>query len=222
MDIADIDKNLELKSSLKTDNIIFYNVNKPPFKIYGLYDYQNQNEYMRMPIEVSEKISEGVKHLNYSTAGGRLRFKTDSDYIAINVKMNRINLMPHMAFTGSTGFDLYIKSPKGFIFCDSFVPPISIKDGYESIIYFNKKAEKDILINFPLYSGVNELYIGLEKSATLKEGSNYLIEKPIVFYGSSITQGGCASRPGNSYQAILSSWLDCDYINLGFSGNAKE
>ncbi|MBR7165893.1 MAG: hypothetical protein IKD18_06405, partial [Clostridia bacterium] len=72
-----------------------------------------------------------------------------------------------------------------------------------------------------LYSIVGELYIGLRKGASILPPAPYKIEKPVVYYGYSITQGGCASRPGTSYQSILSRRFDCDYINLGFSGNAK-
>jgi len=96
-----------------------------------------------------------------------------------------------------------------------------MEDGYESIIYFNDNTERDLTINFPLYSNVSDLYIGLQETAILKNGGNYKYKNPVLYYGSSITQGGCASRPGNSYQAIISRMLDCDYINFGFSGNAK-
>jgi hypothetical protein len=79
----------------------------------------------------------------------------------------------------------------------------------------------DITINFPLYNDIDNLYIGLQESAEVKSGAKYKYEKPVVYYGSSITQGACASRPGTSYQAIISRKLDCNYINLGFSGNAR-
>ena len=72
-----------------------------------------------------------------------------------------------------------------------------------------------------MYSDVKELYIGLQKDAVLKEAKPYKNTKPIVYYGSSVTQGGCASRPGMSYQAIISREFDYDYINLGFSGNGR-
>ena len=80
---------------------------------------------------------------------------------------------------------------------------------------------RDITIHFPLYSNVDELYIGLADSALIKEPVPYRIEKPIVYYGSSISQGGCASRPGTSYQGFVSHEIDADYVNLGFSGNAR-
>jgi hypothetical protein len=77
------------------------------------------------------------------------------------------------------------------------------------------------LINFPLYSDATSLHIGLHRQYRAGEGGFYANDRPVVFYGFSITQGGCASRPGNCYQNFLSRQLDMDYINLGFSGSAK-
>ncbi|MBO7520166.1 MAG: hypothetical protein J6T73_05240, partial [Clostridia bacterium] len=85
----------------------------------------------------------------------------------------------------------------------------------------NGGKAREYIINLPLYSAVSELYIGLSDKSGVFKGEPYKVGKPVVYYGSSITQGGCASRPGNSYEAIISRNLNRDYINLGFSGNAK-
>ena len=77
------------------------------------------------------------------------------------------------------------------------------------------------MIHFPLYDNVDELWIGIEKNATLQEGGQYRSLAPVIYYGSSITQGGCASRPGNAYPAIISRQLNCDFRNLGFSGSSR-
>lgn len=95
-----------------------------------------------------------------------------------------------------------------------------IKEGYSGGIKTYGELT-DYTINFPLYDGVCELYIGLKKGATLDVATPYEHSTPIVFYGNSITQGGCASRPGNSYQGFLSRRLSTDFINLGFSGAGK-
>lgn len=80
---------------------------------------------------------------------------------------------------------------------------------------------RDITINFPLYNSVKTVFIGLEENAKLMKTDGYTDYKPIVYYGSSITQGGCASRPGNSYQALISRRFNLDYFNFGFSGSAR-
>ena len=77
---------------------------------------------------------------------------------------------------------------------------------------------REYTIHFPLYSEVVSLEIGLCDGSSLLPARDYRTQLPVVFYGSSITQGGCASRPGNSYDNIISRDLDCDHVNLGFSG----
>lgn len=217
--ISEIDKNFKIETKLNKDDIVFYDVKKEPFKIYGIF--HEDGKFRRLPEEVAKTVSEGVHYLSANTAGGRVRFKTDSQYVAINAKMGVIGKMPHFALTGSAGFDLYYKMGDKDVYYKTFMPPNDVADEFESIVEFDDKAEREITIDFPLYSEVCELYIGLQERAAAGKAAEYKIKKPIVYYGSSITQGGCASRGGNSYQAIISRRLDCDHINLGFSGNAK-
>lgn len=214
-DIANIDRNFVVKSTIDKDDITFFSADEKPFKVYGVF--KENGRYRRMPEEVAKKVSDGVSFLHTKTAGGRVRFVTDSDYVAIHTVMDEFGRMPHFAYTGSMGFDLY----EGRDYVQTFVPPKDMETGYESIIEFKQHKEREITINFPLYSNVKELYIGLQKSSSQKEASAYVNEFPVVYYGSSITQGGCASRPGMSYQGILSRRFHCDYCNLGFAGSAK-
>ena len=214
-DISLIDVNFKVETKLNVNDIQFYNVLKFPFSIYGVF-YEN-GIFRRLPQHVAESVSEGVYGLHCHTAGGRVRFKTDSPYVAIYVKMPEIGKMPHFALTGSAGFDLYADNS----YVNTFVPPFDIKDGYESIIQFDSKKMREITINLPLYSSVKELFIGIQDQAELCSSKPYKTEKAIVYYGSSITQGGCASRPGMSYESIVSRRIDADYLNLGFSGSAK-
>ena len=107
------------------------------------------------------------------------------------------------------------------IYINSFMPPYDMKDGYEAKRDTALNGEADITVHMPLYSRVQSFEIGLKAGSTLKPASGYKYDVPVVYYGSSITQGGCASRPGMAYQNIISRELDCDHINLGFSGSAK-
>lgn len=217
--IVGVDKNFKVESNVAKDDIQLYNVLQPPFKLYGVF-YEN-GMFRRLPENVAESISEGIAFLHTNTAGGRVRFKTSSSYIAVISKMSGVSKMPHFALTGSSGFDMYVKEKDGEVYRGTFLPPYDIEDGYESIIEFESEEVREITINFPLYSDVRELHIGISKNAELTEADDYITGRLIVYYGSSITQGGCASRPGNSYQSIISRRFDCDYINLGFSGSAK-
>ncbi|MBQ4510465.1 MAG: SGNH/GDSL hydrolase family protein [Clostridia bacterium] len=217
--LDEIDQNFKIETNLNKTDIKFYSILNAPCKFYGLI-YEN-NKFRRMPEKIAEGVSEGVKYLHTNTAGGRVRFKTDSSYIAISAKMSNIGKMDHFALTGSCGFDMYIKINGTEKFVTTFRPPFDITDSYESVFNFNTNEMREITINFPLYSDVNMLYIGIEQNAKILEPSNYAYEKPIVYYGSSITQGGCASRPGNAYTSMLARKFNMDHINLGFSGNAR-
>ena len=196
-------------------DIKFYSIDHAPFKIYGVF--KDNGKYRRMPEDVAQSVSEGVYTLHTHTAGGRVRFVTDSPYIVINARMDGLGKMSHFPLTGSVGFDMYADNR----YVKTFAPPFDISDGYESIFEFENSKKREITINFPLYSNIINLYIGLQENALLKEAKPYKNTKPIVYYGSSITQGGCASRPGMSYQAVVSRKFKYDYVNLGFSGNAK-
>lgn len=218
--ITKIDKNFEIKSSSDKTDLKFYSALKEPFQINGVY-YED-GKYRRLPEEVAKSVSWGVFCLHSNTAGGRLRFKTNSEYIVLYAKMGELCKMPHFAYTGSIGFDLYERINGREQYVDTFIPKGDITDTIDTFInvgYSDK--EREFVINFPLYSEVKALYIGLKDSATVSAPTPYKYGKPIVYYGSSITQGACASRAGTSYQGFISRRFDADFINLGFSGNAK-
>lgn len=215
MDISKIDKNFKVETKIERDGLTFYNIDQAPFKIYGVY--REGKHYVRMPFDVADKINDGTRWAYKNTTGGRVRFVTDSPYIAVHVKVNSPGKMPHFAFTGSIGCDLY----SGTRYFGTFVPRIDVSTEYENVVDIADAREREYTINMPLYSGIDKMYVGIKKGCTLKASSEYKTDKPIVYYGSSITHGGCASRPGNAYPNIISRELDCDFINLGFSGSAR-
>lgn len=217
--IEDVDKNFNFETNIEKKDIVFYNALDKPFKIYGIF-YED-GKFRRMPECVAESVSEGVFALHTNTTGGRVCFKTSSSYVAINVGIEPIGQLRNMTLAGSTGFDLYVRENENDTYYGTYIPPCDVGDSFESIVEFKSSKMREITINFPVYSNVTHLYIGLSKDAEMDESFPYKNEKPVVFYGSSITQGGCASRPGNIYPAIVSRKLELDFINLGFSGNAK-
>lgn len=220
MKITDIDKNFKVETSIERDGLVFKKATEEPFRLYGIY--HDGELYRRLPEEIAKNTNPGVHALSTNTAGGRLRFITDSPYIAIKVILPHNTLFAHMPLTGIAGFDMYVRTEKGYEVTKTFIPHHSFKDNYEGVHDFTgERCERDITLNFPLYNNVYELYIGYEEGSVLKAAPEYTRKAPIVFYGSSITQGGCASRPGNAYTAIVSRKYDIDHINLGFSGNGK-
>ena len=219
MDIAKIDSNFKVGDNYKKDGCIYYSINKSPIKLYGLI--RENGVYRRMPKSVAETVSDRVACLNDASAGGRVRFVTDSPELAISVIYNGVARNPHHSLLGTAGLDMYEENESGATHIFSFVPPLEIVNELNSSMSFPNSKKRNLLINLPTYSGVKEMYIGIKEGYHIFPANDYKISKPVVFYGSSITQGACASRPGNTYQAILSSQLGFNYINLGFSGNAK-
>lgn len=214
MDISKIDKNFAVETKIEREGLVFFDAESELFKIYGIY--RDGEKFRRLPETVAQATNDGVWRLHANTAGGRVRFVTDSPFIAISAQMGEVGKMPHFAFTGSIGFDLYT----GKQYLRTFTPPVNVEDHFEYIRDVDGTL-REYTINFPLYSEVKKLYIGLQEGCRLEAAPEYAITDPVVYYGSSITQGGCASRPGCAYQSIITRALDCDHINLGFSGNAK-
>lgn len=231
--IESIDSNFMIRPIGGRTDMRFYDCTETPFKLSGLIPPQaseGENVFLRLPSSVADMVNDGVKRLKYNTAGGRVRFKTDSPYVAIRTLLHGVGKMPHFALSGSCGFDMHItdSSCDDTYYAGTFMPPFDIGDTYESVIDIGQLKDADgkpemreITIHFPLYSGVKLLLIGLADSARIAAPNEYKYPVPVVYYGSSITQGGCASRPGNAYQNIISRELDCEHINLGFSGSAR-
>ena len=219
--IGEIDRNLAVSNVIGDASVEWHSAKETPIRIHGLYRPQSDGAFCRLPREVAAATNPGVQALCEHTAGGRARFITDSPYVAIHAEVASVGRMPHMAFTGIFGFDLYVRKNGRDVFLGSFVPPVDMQEGYESRLDLPAGGPWEITINFPLYNGVSKLLIGLKQGSLLEQPSEYRRPVPVVYYGSSITQGGCASRPGTSYQAIISRMLDCDFLNLGFSGSAR-
>ncbi len=214
-------RTVSIETALKEPDIVFYNTRRDPFMVYGLYHYRTEDVCRRLPENVAQATSKSVAHLSLETAGARLRFSTDSAYVAIKAIMPYINRFSHMPLTGTTGFDLYIDSDGGSRYYKTFKPDTSISGGYESIIKFDSRKTRQITINFPSYNAVDDLYIGVQENSRIGLGAFYRTKLPIVYYGSSITQGACTSRPGLTYQNIISRKYNIDYMNLGFSGSGR-
>jgi len=219
MKISDIDKNLAVESATGLSPIVWLDAKEEPFRIHGLAVKKKGSPFLRMPAEVAASVSEGVAWLNNHTAGGRIRFRTDSPWIAMRAVMPDNATMPHITMLGQSGFDVYRNDGPDYAYRGSLMPG-NRKHGYESWCPTDGKWHTYTL-NMPLYDPVEDVMIGLHRDAHIEAAEDYTHPVPVVYYGSSITQGGCASRPGNAYQAMISRRFDVDFINLGFSGNAK-
>lgn len=210
------------------DNMKVYNILEAPFKIYGLCEPHKLGQFQRMPAETAMSIeNEGILQLYKNTSGGRIRFRTDSDHIILRAVMPKVDSSPHMPDTGSSCFDLYIDGKYHNVFrpginlSGGYEDTGKLEDGYECGYCLEGRQIKEVLIHFPLYSNVDQVFVALKEDAKVLPPQEYSHKKPIVYYGSSITQGGCASHAGNCYQAMIARYLDADYVNLGFSGSCR-
>lgn len=223
MNIEEIDKNFSLPK-LDESDVCWINAKSKPFSLHGVFYDESEGCFRRMPKAVAEKVGDQVAVLSEYTAGGRLRFVTDSPYVAIKCVEPRVGMAWHMTVLNEFGFSLYADGE----FCGVFGPNnLSVlvnggtHFGFSGMKKFRERKRRQFELYFPLYNGVKELHIGVQDGCLLQSAPEYEKGKNVVFYGSSITQGGCSSRPGNDYVSLLSRWLGCDIVNLGFSGNAK-
>ena len=211
---------IKFETSLEKEDIVFYDIRKAPFDVYGLYDYKNQDAFIRLPQEVADTVNEGVAHLHREPSGGRIRFCSDSPYIAVKIEYEQVDEKIQAAMNRSAGCDVYIHNELTCEFICCLAPNSKQKEGFESMFDFGEKKLRSYTVNMPYHGHVKNLYIGLAEDASLAGGKKYINDKPVVFYGSSITQGASASRPGNIYENIISLRMNLDYIGLGFAGNA--
>lgn len=168
----------------------------------------------RLPERLKDTFRAPVWSLAQQPSGGRIRFRTDSTKIAIVAQNPDASTMHHMTTIGQSGFDLYVNGE----YINSAWPDKTGKIAKEWSAGV-KRELRDVTIYLPLYKAVTVKEIVLEKDAKLVPPPPFALAKPVVYYGSSITQGGCAENPGLSCQAIVSRWLNLDFVNLGFSGN---
>jgi len=217
--IEEIDKNFALED-LETSQVEYHSVkNNNVLKLHGLCIDDKSQTFCRLPADLRKELSTDIQDLSWHTTGGRIRFATTSSTVYLKVHLQSIRDMPHMPRSGNSGFDFYTGTGNNSRFAGIVIPPENALD-FEGAIKTGERKMREWTVNFPLYNGVKEVYIGLDESEELMSPCPYSIASPVVFYGSSITQGGCASRPGNSYVNILSRLLDADIYNLGFSGSA--
>ncbi|MBQ0083607.1 MAG: SGNH/GDSL hydrolase family protein [Clostridiales bacterium] len=220
MKIEELDKNMAMAKVGEEDDVVWYDVRKAPFKLYGLYNAQTDSYFHRLPENVYKECSERLREIEKHTAGGRIRFKTDSPFVAVKVFTPWQAQMTNMSLSGSSSFDIFVYENEAYRFLNCFRPPFLCENGEWNARSNVPKGLNEYLLPFPLYNAVEKVYVGIQKGSVLKECDGYKHENPVVFYGSSITQGASASRPGTCYEELISHRFDLNYINLGFSGAA--
>jgi hypothetical protein len=184
-----------------------------------LGDQERLSWFDRLPSSAKSKVTSNVWNLSRDSAGMMARFKTDAKSIHVHYKLTKEKLgLPHMPATGVSGVDLYARDGDGKWKWVQVSKPAT-QEVKAEIINGLAPGEREYAAYLPLYNGVEFMSIGVPKGSKIEGLSPR--EKPIVFYGTSITHGASASRPGMVHTAILGRRLDMPVVNLGFSGNGR-
>ncbi|MBP5510802.1 MAG: SGNH/GDSL hydrolase family protein [Kiritimatiellae bacterium] len=187
--------------------------------------------YDRLPANVTAKVNGGVRSMKHHSSGLQFRFTTTSPTVSftwVPYDPKRLS-MDHMPSTGVSGIDVYTQDAAGrWRYLATGRVPNNFKDALSKgalpkcvLNRLTIKPGTPILVNLPLYNGIREFKLGIAKGSTVsalpprKSG----VSKPVVFYGTSITHGGCCSRPGMAFVNIVGRDLDVPVVNLGFSGS---
>ena len=193
------------------------------FPLLGKISEATETRYERLPARLRDVTRPPVWHLGKNTAGLAIRFRTDSPRISVrweNVNDFYCCGMNHMAPAGVKGLDLYCLENGVWTYVNTALPTAKKS---EAIIMNAEKKEREFKLYLPLYDGIVSIEIGIDSLSFIAQPAVDLPvrNKPIVAYGTSILQGGCASRPGMAHTNILSRMLNREVINLGFSGNGQ-
>ena len=196
-----------------------YSLFDAPLRVSGVPFWSEKKTLERLPREVLERLP-NLTRLGQRCPGGRVAFKTDSPVFRVRVTLKTLRLDAGMSLYSAQSAQVMVGQPQNARYLGVVNPP-----NYETLTFereFRKSSQlEQVTIYFPRNEQLENIEVFVQHDATVTEPDPYRYEKPIVFYGSSITEGGCACNTINAYNAILSRWLDFDYYNLGFSGSCK-
>ena len=207
---------LFLVGSVSASDIVWSDADQ--YTVEGRAFEERSSTWDRLPSRAEGVVREPVWNLSRHSAGIAIRFVTDSPSISVRWDLTSDTLsMPHMPATGVSGIDLYAKTADGWRWAACGRP--SATENTSSLVDGLPSEFREWMLYLPLYNGVESVEIGIDGDSSIDPA----VERsgPVVFYGTSITQGACASRPGMNHVAILGRRLDRPVVNLGFSGNGR-
>lgn len=208
----------------KTDHLKF--VSAQELELLGRAFDNTEGLYGRLPLDMKDEYREVLWNLGKNTSGVAVRFSSNAKVLGVKWSVLNDFSMAHMASTGIKGIDLYVLENGKWHYLGIGRP---VGEQFASVIIGNMEgAEREYLAYLPLYDAATSLEFGCDSSAFISKPKQEVLRSykvtglpPIVFYGTSIVQGGCASRPGMVHTSIIGRALQTDVINLGFSGNAR-
>ena len=219
-EIAKFDPNMAITKGFVTNGVRWIDGRDLPLE--GRVFTDVARFYDRLPSNVTEKVNGGVRSMKSHSAGLQFRFATDSKHLTMKwVPLSGSLAMDHMPSTGVSGIDIYRFDSTAGKWRYVKTGRISNPKGGEVTIGWTPGTP--CLVNLPLYNGIRSFTLGIDENAAVTplppRASG--VDKPVVFYGTSITHGGCCSRPGLSFVNIVGRDLDVPVVNLGFSGSGR-
>ncbi len=202
-----------------------YSIFDAPVRVYGVPFFDKNRKLERFPDDIRKKLvdfhaqygSTMIDHLATRTTGARAAFRTDSENIKIEMKLKTLEHDAGMSRFACSSAAVYTGKGESLTYKGLAVPAFDNKIG--DIIFQKDKKTEDVMIFFPRNEIVEDITITLDDNAKILPPTPYKYEKPVIFFGSSITEGGHAALVTNAYTALLSRWLDFEYYNFGLSGS---
>ena len=192
-----------------------YSYKDSPLEMHGLPFFSENHIIERVPSEVREKVP-SLAFLGRRPAGARLCFRTNSKNLRVKMTLGTLSPDIGMSLFACQSANIYVDGRYlGLARPDNYTQPLAVGK------FTKDKAMQDVMIYLPRNEIICDIVVSIDDDARLEAPTPYRHPVPVIFYGSSITEGGCCSRPANAYNALLSRWLDFDYVNLGFSGAGK-
>jgi len=191
------------------------------FPLLGKTSDSTETRYERLPEALKEVSRPPVWHLGKNSSGLAIRFRSNSTQISARWNLLEDVNLNHMTDTGVKGLDLYAWNGQRWQFVNSGRPTAKMNE--QLIISSMTPLEREFMLYLPLYDGISAISIGVDSLATISSPVITIPSRnePVICYGTSITQGGCATRAGMSYTNILGRMMNREVINLGFSGNGQ-
>ncbi len=184
------------------------------------WPHENGGSFSRLPLRAHGQVRDALWELAQQPAGAHLAFRSDCSQMHVRVELGPEHPLLNMCPTGSRGMELFCGPPYDMRSWAIAVPDLTGEPRYERTLFSDMlPCLREYRLYLPLYCAVKQVEIGLNTGARILRPSPPRLSRPIVFYGTSITQGGSADTPGSDYVAIIGRRINTEVINLGFSGN---
>ncbi|MHA1734125.1 MAG: SGNH/GDSL hydrolase family protein [Promethearchaeota archaeon] len=187
--------------------------------VFGLPWFgRDDHALTRFPSSAAARLGPDVWERALKPSGGRIRFSAKTSFVGLELDFPPVGTYDHFSRAGQFGIDLYVDG----VFYTTLVPQ---QEGYNLLwapadgdLQFGG-GEHEFELYLPIYAPVELLSLGVD--GDISPPAPFSLDGPVVFYGSSITQGGFASRPGMTFPAVVGRLLGVDFVNLGLSGMGK-